>query len=543
MPPEWAFFYNQFWSGGINTEAVYDGEIDFVVVAPHLGILVIELKGGTVRRDGSEDRWWQRIPGGEEIEINPIRQVRRNKNFLKQWLSGLAELKTTDLPVYHALAFPDTSFRTASSNLGLFEQQLIIDARHQNALPERIGQILSTCRKDRAGNNWRDGLLVRNLMIKELTESFTIAPTLATRLSHADETIDFLTDEQKTLIKCLSRNKHALIEGCAGSGKTMLAVFKAKELALSGKRTLITCFNKALAQHIRAECRGIANLEVKTFHKLCIDASQNADGLRKNIASPAWSENVHMFLRHAMHQRGDLKYEAIVVDEGQDLTPQYWEALRACLVGDDAIFYVFADGDQNIRNGGAVPDLGVNLLLHRNIRNTRQIFEGWSLVCENAAQYETAGPDGPEIKKIVCGNETDIKLRLLDTIDELTAVGKIVADDIKVLSQFKTAWLDGQRTTNGIMLKEGIPSGSAGAETRLTANGRPRREMGYVHCSTISSFKGLESRVVILIDINERFAALPRSVRDASLYVGMSRARGRLIMIGTEAGFRVIPEI
>jgi thymidylate kinase len=37
-----------------------------------------------------------------------------------------------------------------------------------------------------------------------------------------------------------------LVEGCAGSGKTMLAVTLARAHAAQGKSVLLTCFNRAL---------------------------------------------------------------------------------------------------------------------------------------------------------------------------------------------------------------------------------------------------------------------------------------------------------
>ena len=48
------------------------------------------------------------------------------------------------------------------------------------------------------------------------------------------------------MLDLLRRTRRAAIYGCAGSGKTTLAVEKARRLAEEGFCTLLTCYNKAL---------------------------------------------------------------------------------------------------------------------------------------------------------------------------------------------------------------------------------------------------------------------------------------------------------
>ena len=50
----------------------------------------------------------------------------------------------------------------------------------------------------------------------------------------------------------MRRDPRMVITGCAGSGKTMLAVNHADRLAREGHRVLFTCFNTKLREDLRA---------------------------------------------------------------------------------------------------------------------------------------------------------------------------------------------------------------------------------------------------------------------------------------------------
>ena len=59
-----------------------------------------------------------------------------------------------------------------------------------------------------------------------------------------------------------------LVEGCVGSGKTLLAVRLAKDHLQQGKKVLLTCFNKNLAAYLVGEFKGYENIDVLNFHEL-----------------------------------------------------------------------------------------------------------------------------------------------------------------------------------------------------------------------------------------------------------------------------------
>src|SRR5450756_1865712 len=74
--------------------------------------------------------------------------------------------------------------------------------------------------------------------------------------------------------------RRASIVGGAGTGKTILAAEKARRLAKEGFRTLLVCFNSALAGMLAVAVEDVARdtglLDVKTFHQLCEDLGREA---------------------------------------------------------------------------------------------------------------------------------------------------------------------------------------------------------------------------------------------------------------------------
>ncbi|MEJ2147596.1 MAG: nuclease-related domain-containing protein [Acidobacteriota bacterium] len=56
-----------------------EGEADFLVVDPHRGILILEVKGGTIEYDSRDHTWCRLLNGGRRRAIqDPFEQARKN---------------------------------------------------------------------------------------------------------------------------------------------------------------------------------------------------------------------------------------------------------------------------------------------------------------------------------------------------------------------------------------------------------------------------------------------------------------------------------
>ena len=70
-------------------------------------------------------------------------------------------------------------------------------------------------------------------------------------LADDDRELLRLTEQQFAVLDRLRRQRRVSISGGAGTGKTVLALEKARRLAREGSGVLLTCFNRPLADNLR----------------------------------------------------------------------------------------------------------------------------------------------------------------------------------------------------------------------------------------------------------------------------------------------------
>ncbi len=111
-----------------------------------------------------------------------------------------------------------------------------------------------------------------------LAPTMTLPHPLVVQVKDEEQEILRLTAEQFRTLDLLRRTRRAAVYGCAGSGKTTLAVEKARRLAAEGFRTVLTCYNKALGNHLTevAASLKLEQLHVYTFHQLCYHMAKEA---------------------------------------------------------------------------------------------------------------------------------------------------------------------------------------------------------------------------------------------------------------------------
>jgi len=202
-------------------------------------------------------------------------------------------------------------------------------------------------------------------------------------------------------------------------------------------------------------------------------------------------------------------YDAIVVDEGQDFAPDWIESLK-CLVAnsEDAPFFVFADTHQELwnRNWRASPVAELIFELRLNLRNSLPIAEKVAQVVESDRPLRGAVGVAPQWR---VAPDSDVEAETISILEALIDQG-LGARDITVLCQ--SATLAGR-------LRERIVGpyslGKWGSRGIVT--------------ETISRFKGLESAAIVLVledgrELDNRCLA----------YVGISRARAILVVVGSE---------
>ena len=147
--------------------------------------------------------------------------------------------------------------------------------------------------------------------------------------------------------------------GGAGSGKSTALAARAARLAALGRRVLVLSFNVTLANRLRsmvdAHARDLgANptlVACANFHSFCTRVVQDAEILGAHLAAPPgmpWTVGIVAKATQAYeHGYGD-RYDAVLVDEGQDFTPEWWDLLRHRVLADDGETLVAVDPTQDI---------------------------------------------------------------------------------------------------------------------------------------------------------------------------------------------------
>lgn len=487
-----------------------NGEADIVITHPQRGMVVLEVKGGGISVDGATGTWFSRDRYGDlHVIKNPVEQAQRNFYDLCEAIAaapGGGDLRHNG---GHGVVVPDSRI---DSWLGAdMAREIMIDGTELDDVQAAIDRLFGfwSTRQTRPF----DPAALRTLQ-SILARSWELPLSLAAAIRHEGEEFRRLTEQQFGLLDFLSTHNQALIAGCAGSGKTVLAAEKARRLAEQGFTTLLTCYNKNLAAWLRTSMAPYPEtLRIQHFHELAYEhATQTGlDTSRQpGIDGDTWFRDV--LPEQLLDATGLLpdRFDAIIVDEGQDFRDEWWVPLQALLTHpESAVWYIFYDDEQRLYTDDVhLPFEAQPFRLTANMRTTRKIHDRLSRFYDT--QVNCPGPEGRPVTVATAANpEQELRSRLHQLINE----EKIPNSSVVILTPAS------QRRSQ---LKEGRRLGNL----TLTWSDNPGRSE--VRVSTIHGFKGLESPVVI---VTEMEAAGPSQPADRLELVAWSRARSELIII------------
>ena len=387
------------------------GEIDFVVGCER-GVACLEIKGGRV--ECREGKWLFTDRYGVEREKpeGPFAQVTGNmfslKQILSQRFSNIPQLK--NVLVACGVVFPDIEFKS--------QGQEIIPEIVYDKTTEDITEYMNRMFTYWESRQHREVSKLPPAVIQELVNflrgEFSFIPSLADRLDGIEKRLVRLTAEQAQVMDALGMNEHLLIEGNAGTGKTLLAVDFAIKQAKQGKQVLYLTFNKNLSSNISGQTEACETLKIINIHALfgeyvTVDLAQIKDNPQTYFAEILPEKFYEYISNLSKEQLAPLQYDLLVMDEGQDIIKEnYLYALDYLLKGgfEKGHWAVFYDEKQNIYNP-AYQD-GMELLqsyhctrfkLFVNCRNTVQIGT-YSANASGFSLTEFLRENGEEVQKI-----------------------------------------------------------------------------------------------------------------------------------------------
>jgi len=476
-----------------------DGEADFIVFHPKKGMIVVEVKGGGIEID--RGRWisTDRFGGRHEIK-NPFEQATTSKHALIGWLAerGL----DSRIRVGHAVAFPHMD---TLPYLGPAGQKAIALTKPDLAT---VDQAITRCLA-----HWSlDGSLSAKDVqktVEMLAPTISAAPTLSSASADAEANLVIFTAEQIEAFSRLRSHRGGLVTGGAGTGKTVLAVARAQQLAKDGFRTLLVCYNELLGSELTKRLSDSPNIKACTFHSLCLHEARRARLPIPASKPPVWWENDAPNLLVDACSLNETTYDAIVVDEGQDFSPVWLDALRCLTKGSaDPPFFVFADPLQDIwkRDWDRTGDYAFTWQLSRNMRNTQPI--ALRVASAVGTTCDGRGIPGPAPIWKTCDGPAKEK-------DVVAAVEHLLDE--------------GFGPTNLVVLCGPVALASRLRERSIGAFSFGTWGSRGIPVETINRFKGLESQAIVFV-----IDGSPGSDDPTAAYVGMSRARSILVVVGSD---------
>ncbi len=498
-----------------------DGEADFVIAHPRRGILVLEVKGGTVAYRARTATWTSTSAGGRVSPIkDPFRQAKSSAYRLRDELAARLGDSDNAFWIGHAVAFPDVLI--GDQPLGPDKpRQIILDRADTAALEAWVGRAMAHYRGTAQPGEAPQQERALELLVDLLARSWHLRPALWGDIVREQALQLRLTEEQFRILDFLSRHDRALVSGCAGSGKTLLAAEKASRLARAGFETLLTCFNKKLAASLRASLGTRDRLTVVHYHELCYQMARDLGTLPANceVNEEFFNRTLPESLLAAIERAPQLRFDAIVVDEGQDFATEWWLTLTELLRDPDrGILYVFYDDNQRLyEDRSAFPIVEPPHCLTTNCRNTQAIHRQVMRFYHAAHKPTAVGPPGRPVEVIGYRGAAELRRALEKVLRRLTEEEAVPPGEIAVLTpcgkEKSSLWRE--PVFGPPVLSEEAGTKGAGGQA--------------IAWSTIHGFKGLERAVVILAELE----SWPGDDDSCSqlLYVACSRARNHLILL------------
>ena len=552
LPSDYYVFHNVT-TTVVDNNIVYERELDFVIANAQKGILCIEAKNG--KNIHYEDRTWKYSSGRPMDHDGPYNQIATGKRAIISKIKCHANEKVRRLygrcKVMHAVFFFRMSQihfddmvkaglpEDADPRITLLAEDLINPtSKIESIFSLKIPAQLKYSAEETKLTNAEFKLLLDSV----LCPSFNLIPSPTSKNIVMIDQMNQLLREQYVLLDFLEEQNTAVINGAAGTGKTMIAVEKARRNSINGDKVLFLCYNNLLCKNLNSRYKEsedkefknqFKNVDFKTISKLTKDVTGNyrdIDGLME-------------WLIDCLGDVDKFGYKHVIVDEGQDfgivdasLGTTKDQARQNCSIIDTmqtvvtdggGTFYLFYDKYQMIQGGTQVEyelpeciqDSDCRLTLHRNCRNTKEIAKTSVTPLKDkkrrAIKPITACVWFKPVKPImhIVQNQED-EIASLNKVLEKYKENEI--KDVVILTQgtIDFSCIAHLLEDEGRISEDGY--------NYYKYNGKKYR------VSTCIKFKGLEADAIVMIDLKKESFVGKKGLQ---FYVGSSRAKIRLDLL------------
>lgn len=474
------------------------GEADFVVMHPDKGILVIEVKAGEIKYNLGE--WTQTNTKTRYMKrIDPFNQAKKSQFEIIDRLNSRIKGFRTPLTC-HCVWFTSVIISKRMELPPESPREIVLDEKSLETPKQAIDGAFDFWIRKKNFKTKLDPSQYKEV-INVLCPYFHAVPRLKTTGDEVEQLYIKLTNQQVALLNFLEEQDTAVIHGLAGTGKTVLAIEKAKLLAEQDETVLFLCFNSFLKDHLK-ENYGMPNVVYHNVHSLAYEFMKYFDVEINEL------EEEFVDYLEIIFETKDWKYLNVIIDEGQDINERLLIRLYELTKEKMGYFYVFYDRNQFVMKNHLpewIEKAECKLVLHKNCRNTAEVFKTSCSVLgiEDFSKMNDIHGETPNV--IFYESEKNL-INIVTKFIRGALNGGLLKEEIVILSAttMEKTWLNIDESYAGCQLAE-------------------KFNKDKILFTTIRKFKGLEAKAVLLIDVSMSELSKPEIRR--LVYVGCSRAK------------------
>lgn len=514
LPDTFIVFHSVQWFNQGVKKSIWK-ENDFLIISQKYGMLVLEVKGGDIEyKEGifiqTNKQTNQKTILSEKKHNDPLTQAIDGKYHYRDLIKEILNGEMFKFNIDACVCFSGCNVK---NNIDMFPlkyrevKDAILDYESikKNSFELEIKKVYEFYN---ASRNTKVNDEQYKKIIRSIAQDFRLVTIPILRKGELDDAFIRLTNEQIGLLDYISEQETATIQGVAGTGKTIIAVEAAKRFASGMNKVLFLCFNSLLFHHLKNTfpIKGVDYYNIHAF------LNKYITGNFSNI-----KDRVDGLYRIDWDQ---LDYDAIIIDEAQDFDNNEIIYFKDYIKYKDGRLLIFFDKNQLLTTD-MVPDWITNseckLLLTKNCRNTKEIA---------ITSYNVIDAKLKQKIKMISGDDTqllfvndDYKEEMYKLINYYIKKGYEL-NDITILSigsEYKSL-LKGISSIHNIKLSK-------------------IRNNKDIFVTTASKFKGLESRVIIVIDIDHK--CFDDEATKRLFYVACSRATQQLSLVIKNEEFNI----